>query len=51
MKVRYIGDYYKVALSKGETYAAEVEDGMYRIFIEAYDDYFLFQPAQFEIVA
>ena len=30
MKVRYIGDYYKVYLRKGEVYDAEYFDGFYK---------------------
>ena len=52
MKVRYIGDYYKVALNKSETYEVKsvTEDGFYEIYVDAYEDYFLFFPEDFEIV-
>lgn len=51
MKVRYIGSYYRVALRYGETYEVlSIEDGRYRIFIDAFEDEFLFQPEQFAIV-
>ena len=50
MKVRYIGDYYKVSLTKGNIYEViGIEDGWYRIIDETEED-FLFAPQQFEIV-
>lgn len=50
MKVRYIGDYYKVSLIKGNIYEViDIEDGWYRIIDETEED-FLFAPQQFEIV-
>lgn len=51
MKVRYIGDYYKVGLGKGNIFDAELtEDGFYKIYVDMMEDYFLFMPEQFEIV-
>lgn len=50
MKVRYIGDYYKVSLLKDKIYdVISVEDGAYRIIDETEDDY-LFSSNEFEIV-
>lgn len=50
MKVKYIGDYYKVSLIKGKTYdVIDIDEGWYRIIDETEDDY-LFSPEQFEIV-
>lgn len=55
MKVRYIGDYYKVVLEKGKTYDVEcIETGpsgdWYRILLPDLDDDGLFSAADFEIV-
>ena len=52
MKVRYIGSYYKVVFDKSEVYEVKsiTEDGLYEIYIDAYDDYFLFNPVDFEVV-
>lgn len=50
MKVRYIGDYYKVSLIKGNIYEViGIEGDWYRIIDETEED-FLFAPQQFEIV-
>ncbi len=50
-KVEYTGDYYKAALRKGGIYeVVAVEDGMYRIFVDLYNDYFLFLPDNFRDV-
>ena len=50
MKVRYIGDYYKVSLIKGKIYnVINIEEGWYRIIDETEED-FLFAPQQFEII-
>lgn len=50
MKVKYIGDYYKVSLIKGKIYCVlNIEDGWYRIIDETGEDY-LFSPDEFEIV-
>jgi hypothetical protein len=53
MKVRYIGDYYKVVLDKSKTYEVKsvTNDGLYEIYVDAYEDYFLFNPADFEILS
>ena len=53
MKVRYIGDYYSdIIFDKEEEY--EVlgidENGLYKIYVEAYEDWFTFFPCDFEIV-
>lgn len=50
MKVKYIGDYYKVSLIKGKIYEVlGIENGWYRIVDETGED-FLFSPKDFEIV-
>lgn len=50
MKVKYIGDYYKVSLKQGKVYEVmEIERGWYRIVDETGEDY-LFPPNEFEIV-
>ena len=50
MKVRYTGEYYKVAFDKDKTYEIlSVENGWYRIKTELDEDY-LFPPECFEIV-
>lgn len=50
MKVRYIGDYYKVAFDKQKTYEViSIEKGWFRIMTELGEDY-LFPPECFEIV-
>ena len=50
MKVKYIGNYYKVSLIKGKEYEVQsIEDGWYRIIDETGED-FLFSPNEFEIV-
>lgn len=50
MKVKYIGDCYKVSLIKNKIYdVINIEDGWYRIFDETEDDY-LYAPEQIEIV-
>lgn len=53
MKVKYIGDYYSdIIFEKDQEY--EVlgfdENGFYKIYIDAYDDWFTFFPRDFEIV-
>mgnify|MGYP006981375429 FL=1 len=51
MKVKYIGDYYKVGLGKGNIFDAEwTEDGYLSIYVEMLEDTFLFMPEQFEIL-
>ena len=52
MRVRYIGDYYKVAFDKAKTYEVKsvTEDGFYEIYVDAYEDYFLLYPEDFEVV-
>ena len=50
MKVRYIGDYYKVYLEKGEVYDAELVDGMYRIYDEDDEEDYGYWPEDFEVV-
>lgn len=49
-KAKYIGDYYKVFLVNGEVYDVieETSDGMYKIFIDDLDDWFLFSKSDFE---
>ena len=50
MKVRYIGDYFKVAFDKQKTYEViSIEKGWFRIMTELGEDY-LFPPECFEIV-
>ena len=50
MKVKYIGDYYKVSLIQGKVYEVmEIERGWYRIVDETGEVY-LFPPNEFEIV-
>ena len=50
MKVKYIGDYYKVSLLKDKIYEViAMEDGAYRIIDETDEDY-LYPPNEFEIV-
>ena len=50
MKVRYIGDYYKVAFDKEKIYEViSIEKGWFRIMTELSEDY-LFPPECFEIV-
>lgn len=50
MKVKYIGDYYKVFLIKNKVYdVMAIEEGAYRIMTEADVDG-LFAPSNFEIV-
>ena len=50
MRVRYIGDYYKVSLIRGNIYQViGREKGLYRIVDETNED-FLFWPVDFEIV-
>ncbi len=50
MKVRYIGDYYKVYLKRGEVYEAELVDGFYRIYDEDDEQDYGYDPRYFEIV-
>lgn len=55
MKVRYIGDYYKVVLEKGKVYEVErIEPGFfgngYRILLPDLDDDGLFPVDCFEIL-
>lgn len=50
MKVKYIGNYYKVSLIKGKVYEVQnIEGGSYRIVDESGEDY-LFPASEFEIV-
>jgi hypothetical protein len=50
MKVKYIGDYYKVSLQKEKMYEVDAQEhGWYRIVDETGEDY-LFPPELFEIV-
>ena len=50
MKVKYIGEYYKVSLIKNKVYdVISVEDGAYRIVDET-EEHFLFPANEFEIV-
>lgn len=50
MKVRYTGDYYKIAFAKDKVYdVISVEKGWYRIMTELDEDY-LFPPECFETV-
>lgn len=50
MKVRYIGDYYKVSLIKGKIYEViSQHNGWYEIFDETEEEY-LFPNNMFEIV-
>lgn len=51
MRVRYIGDGYRVVLQEGVVYEVmRVEGGLYRIFSETIDDDALFPPDLFEVV-
>lgn len=50
MKVRYIGDYYKVYLKRGEVYEAELVDGFYRIYDEDDEQDYGYDPRYFVIV-
>ena len=50
MKVKYVGDTYKVSLVKGNIYdVISVEEGCYRIVDETGEDY-LFSKNEFEII-
>lgn len=50
MKVKYIGDTYKVSLIKGKIYSVEDTDKTwYRIIDETGEDY-LYPPDEFETV-
>ena len=50
MKVRYIGDYYKVTLQKDKVYEViSIENGWYQLMSELEETYF-FPPDMFEIV-
>lgn len=50
MRVKYLGKFDTLALTKGKIYSVlSVENGWYRIMTEIDDDY-LFPPEQFEIV-
>lgn len=50
MKVKYIGDYYKVTLQKGKIYnVLGVKNGWYKIEDETEDTAF-FPPNEFEII-
>ena len=50
MKVKYIGDYYKISLIKDKIYEVlSIESGWYRIIDETEDDY-LFLPTDFEVI-
>ena len=50
MRVRYIGDYYKVYLQKGEVYEAELVDGWYRIYDEDDGEEYGYPLEDFEVV-
>lgn len=50
MKVRYVGDYYKVYLKKGEVYDAKLVDGFYRIYDEDDGEEYGYSPEYFEVV-
>lgn len=55
MKVRYIGDYYKVVLEKGKVYDVECIEpspfgDAYRILLPDLDDDGLFPVNDFEVV-
>lgn len=51
MKVRYIGDEYKVTLSTGATYdVLQIEGGWYRIYSDSIGDTYLFRPDAFQLV-
>lgn len=50
MKVKYVGDYYKVVLQKDKMYdVLGIEDGWYRINTEL-EDTAIFPPELFEII-
>lgn len=51
-RVRYIGDYYKVAFEKGEVYdLLEItDDGLYKVYSDAFEDWGLFAPWHLELV-
>jgi hypothetical protein len=50
IKVRYVGDYYKVYLKKGEVYEADLVDGFYRIYDEDDGQDYGYPPEYFEVV-
>jgi hypothetical protein len=50
IKVRYVGDYYKVYLKKGEVYEADLVDGFYRIYDEDDGQHYGYPPEYFEVV-
>lgn len=49
-RVRYKGDYYRVMFEKGCLYdLIEItEDGLYKVYSDAFDDWGLFSPDEFE---
>ena len=51
-RVRYIGDYYKVTFEKGCIYELlEItEEGFYRVYSTAVEDWALLPPQDFEVV-
>ncbi len=51
MKVRYIGDYYKVYLEKGKVYDAKLIDGCwYEIYDKDDQESYLYSTEYFEVV-
>lgn len=51
MKVRYIGDYYKVYLEKGKVYDAKLIDGCwYEIYDKDDQESYLYSTESFEVV-
>ena len=52
MKVKYIGNYYKIVLEKDKIYdVIDIENGMYKINTELGDgETAFFSPKEFEIV-
>ncbi len=50
MKVRYVGDYYKVYLQNGEVYDAVLKDGFYRIYDKDDETDYGYWTDDFEVV-
>lgn len=51
MKARYIGNYYKVMFEQGEIYeVVSVEDGYYKIYSDAFEDWGLFAQNEFKLI-
>lgn len=51
MKVRYIGDYYKVYLEKGNVYETNLVDGCwYEIYDEDDQESYLYSIESFEVI-